>query len=1704
MPKIIDKKSKNNTEPKNDVEFLANVPSIEGGIDTNGQPVVVNQNTGLVSTLSNNPTDIGTISYAQDFLLYITAKEPNSVIYINGENTFKISPSTINVNLTEVVANGNIYSVEVKKQGYENYERYEIEAVLTPQYLKDTGNSVSNLSPTDSTYKKYNDDGTLNVDKVSNSVSNNSPIYTSSPAYTLKITKYENGIIVPFDYNVDSQIRELQFNNFVKTKANVTDNIPATLQSIVFSLNGADQSVVYSIDGGSLININSGVSSITAPVGSKIKITSADFGKFKINSIVLTGSVQDNILPNDNIDSAEVDIVISGNLGITINVGDVITSVSNKAIITINETSLEYNVNSNTGLLIPIVAIGLVDKLTMYIRNYELPFDDIFDNKSDTALILIPHKYISDVGNYKVKLIPSNSFGLGDSVDILINVIDAPFANTPDIRGIVYPKTIISDIPGNYNVDFEISWDSINTDYIRIGKVDGTSTIQAPANGVIELNVSELLNLDGTPFKESNGVVDLVLKITPYAQAKSKNNIISKNNGFIYGDSEIINIKFVNGGADITKSVAINRISDAFISQLDDSIFESENSKYLTHLLHIDGGDNKIITTWVGDGDSLILKLYEPIPTSIQPNQQVWISKIQANPIIETITITGDSDKYCPPLKGANFTLVPDNGIGYKIFDELIASGSVTSNKISSKYLLTKGVDTSELNIQYVSGSEIIWKNFVHFGSAEERVNNFYYKIKLVENYQNKYEALVSSSASSSFYITRESQDIQNNINTILNDFDGFEQYLYNVSSSVTYPKVNGVNVSTVDLSAISWYDSTVNAAAYYDKYNVNYLTNNIPEFIREDYENSQFILFLDMIGQHFDMLWSYINAIGRSKIVDESREIGIPDKLVWHLLKSFGWDGKRAFDSQYLWEYAFGEYKDGSKKYSIPLYDANNQIWRRIINNLPYLLKYKGTARAIKAVMACYGVPQSMLTIMEFGGPQDPTRGGVTKFTFEDKTSAIHLKSQSTIKIPWKPIPTTTEYPSAIEFRIKPDVISDIRIFSSSGFSLDIIQQTGSYVKLQINLGEGNIPYFEATSSGYEYVSPVTASPFTYEYTSSFFPPNIITSVYSGITGEYALGPEVVTGSLEFPLSTTEYSQILINKHTLDTSVVWFEVLLATPETDRIKTYVSMSILTNIDDWVSGSEILVGNDFNGLLDEFRLWKVPLETSKFKNHTLFPDAINGNSVSSSTEDLIFRLDFEYPKDRTLDLFVKNVSISTEYDENYATASNFYSAPTYPYQYEPYERIVTADVPSIGISYANKIRFEETELIGELSHRIRATKKSFDRSPIDSSRLGLFFSPNKELNLDIVKSFGEFNVDNYVGDPSDEYNDSYKILDELRHYYFKRLDRNINEYIRLVKYIDKSLFDVLVELIPARAKVSKGLLIEPHYLERSKTKWNKPVAKQTNFDTKIDTNTSLEILSDFHSYDSNINSNDIYDVVSNKLDYEAGVEFNDNTTLVGEGLTHTTEINIVETNNIKSELPYYVAMIDVPNGDTLSFENAAMTLQQIGMGNSTISDAGFGLYAKNGVGIVKEYDIFGNLTQSRQNIYLVKEEYVKKIPTQISGWPVNGSSAGDPVVYDEISVTFHRYKVSKLPYSGSIETGNGVVSVMPLNGYFPTHYKYKNNLSEGMIRSFWKGSVQSNNTTPDGLPPVETFTTNPNILKVADTGRGSGEPILTVS
>jgi hypothetical protein len=1421
---------------------------------------------------------------------------------------------------------------------------------------------------------------------------------------------------------------------------------------------------------------------------------------------------------------------LTSDLGIIVEVETIQEKESKKPKVVFAQPDVDRRYDVESGVDYPILLkriSGDVDILSAVMGGQRFNFDtskipQSEVNNSDFVMMVIPStffKNIKELGFQRLEIIPSTKDKVeGEAIETRIKLFTEKTAKgddknyipklLPDITKIAYPARIE---PADYvglDVDFEIKWKSENTEYVRV-YVGPEKYKQEQANGSVTFNFKELILSQNVEYSEDENEISIVLRLVPFNEKEG-----------LKGQEEFAKISLVKSKYTIPRTDAIQRLADAFASQLDVNVFKDTTSKHLTHLLHIN--PTLLIANWTGSGDSLIVKLYEPLPTSIQLNSQAFITKLQSTPIIETVTISGFEDQYCQPLKGPNFTLEPDNGIGYRYFDELVASGSLTSTDLVNRYMGEVGIDTTNLNIQYVSGSEYLFENFVNFGSAKERTTNFLYKVELLESYISKFNSLVTTIAATGSITTENGfqliteagellvwQEIQSyvnpsefneggriasQINEIIRGFDGWENFLYKSTNDLSYPKVTAYyphsdlpiySLKPSTSSEVqSWYESITTLAENYDRLNPNYLNNNLPEFLTTDPENNDFILFMDMIGQHFDILWAYINGINRAKSKSESAELGIPNDLVWYFLKSFGWEGRRAFDSQFLWEYAFGENKDGTQKYGMSLEEANNQIWRRIINNLPYLLKHKGTSRAMKAIMACYGVPQSLLTIMEFGGPQDPTKGGVTKFTFDDRTAAIHLQPSASIIVPFDSS-SIGYYPQSLEFRFKPDVVKTSRIISASQFSVDIVQTTGSFARLDLVFGEGATqPYFEATASGQEYIT-------------------------SSIT--YVLGPTTFTSSLDFPLSTENYSTILVNKHQYAGFDGMYEVLLRTTDGERITTAVSMSFRGDSRFWDSGSNIIVGNNFSGELDEVRLWTEPLSRSKFDNHALFPDAINGNQFNSSTEDLLFRLDFEYPKDRTADSAIKNVAINSTYGHSYASASNFYSASTYPYQYVPYDRTVTANVPSLGMNYANKIRFEEQfNINGEsvdngvvLSHKVRATQKSFDKAPIDSSRLGLFFSPIKELNMDILKAFGDFNIDNYIGDPSDEYRDSYKELEGLRTYYFERLNRNINEYINLVKYIDKSLFDVLADLAPARAKISKGLLIEPHYLERSKTRWDRPVAQKNNYDTSIDTNEDVNVESSYHTYNGVLDGETDLTLTSEISNNQGIVEVANQTELMGEPLFYSSLIDYNVDDLLEGSVPSYETTIHIPTGSSLVGEADSFKSEIIGFDPNSLSNRGFGIYAEGGTGIYKYYDIFGNLTGSRQNIFLVKEQYQKKIKTQTAGWPTIGAVPGESVVFEDVVNTFERFKVSLLPFSGSVTVGNDIVEVKPLNGYFPTHYKFVNNLSEGMKLSFFKGSKQTTSTTPDGLPPVESFTTNPNILRVAKTGRGSGEPILEV-
>ena len=167
------------------------------------------------------------------------------------------------------------------------------------------------------------------------------------------------------------------------------------------------------------------------------------------------------------------------------------------------------------------------------------------------------------------------------------------------------------------------------------------------------------------------------------------------------------------------------------------------------------------------------------------------------------------------------------------------------------------------------------------------------------------------------------------------------------------------------------------------------------------------------------------------------------------------------------------------------------------------------------------------------------------------------------------------------------------------------------------------------------------------------------------------------------------------------------------------------------------------------------------------------------------------------------------------------------------------------------------------------------------------------------------------------------------------------------------------------------------------------------------------------------------------------------------------------------------------------------------LKQVGNDPESLTVAGFGLYAENGHSIITRLDKNNNFIKERKRVDIITEAFTVKVPENIDS---NDSSKGSHFV--DTIVSRKRVNFRNFADSGSLLVGN-VTNVEPLDGYVPYHYRNVGDITTGLENSFSLGSKQTSLTTIDGGSPVQTFTTNPNTLRVSDSGRGSGEPILEV-
>jgi hypothetical protein len=992
--------------------------------------------------------------------------------------------------------------------------------------------------------------------------------------------------------------------------------------------------------------------------------------------------------------------------------------------------------------------------------------------------------------------------------------------------------------------------------------------------------------------------------------------------------------------------------SEELVSQANDLQSELQGDDYFGDF-YLNFGQNQLYiannilvdTQTNPENPSILVHLYEPLPDNIQLNESLYIVTEQADPLnlavelpVEFQPADIEPDKV-PYLEGPNFNVEIQNQFSNPT--DFLSYNSLTQVPLTSSYnqlqniLKKKGVN---ITTDYTNFEE-----FVHFSSAKQRLNNFYYKVGLIQS--ASFELNQLNEAGDNYSISSSKSSIETTITNIISNFDGFENYMYYESTSLAWPKQNleppYILYSTGSTQALEWFGSDVpsnqyfggriESASNFDNLNPDSLVKTIPEYLRDDPENAPYDLFINMIGQHFDDLYLYTKNVTNRYNTDNRLDTGISKDLVAQALRDFGVKlYQNNFSSNDLYSAFLGinasgstlpptgsevitNYVTGSDQ-AIPLNDVNKEVYKRLYHNLPYLLKKKGTIEGLRALITCFGVPTTTLRISEFGG-KDRINANDWDYFYQKYGKALITSNgldSAYPKIPWLPLTShqinNQEFrtPDTVTFRFKTSGIppeshysqslwivgtekttNDSNLDSDKNFDIGLfLRYTGSWAlesgswsgSAQSNYKEyGDLQLVLRKGNTLEYVtsSKVNLPFFNKDWWSvmvrrndSFGLNDIGTATTYDIIckSKPYFGADGTTIALQGSGSLDNSSGTDIAA--INSAWAYFSASSAVSTGTVFQTgtgYGARFGYAGNEKLVGGSPIILENVyFSGSIQEVRYYNLPLSESVFDDYVMNPESVEGIAISGSGssfdtvafraglgDELMIPTNNEQGFPNNFQLFSSiHPSITSSYGATtgsfliadytdsptgeYITSSKFYIRDNQEFGGDKgryalrNDEVFYVDQPVVGIKnrISDKIRLENTEILGNTLSSMQdveddpITNKSYTR---DINYLEVAFSPQNEINDDIVASLGYFDIGGYIGDPRQVTQSNYPDLEVLQQEYFKKYSKNYNlkDYVRLIKYFDNSLFKMIKDFVPARTGVATGVVIKQHLLERNK-------------------------------------------------------------------------------------------------------------------------------------------------------------------------------------------------------------------------------------------------------------------------------------------
>ncbi|MDB4344524.1 hypothetical protein OAA18_00400 [bacterium] len=865
--------------------------------------------------------------------------------------------------------------------------------------------------------------------------------------------------------------------------------------------------------------------------------------------------------------------------------------------------------------------------------------------------------------------------------------------------------------------------------------------------------------------------------------------------------------------------------------------------------------------------NTVLIKLYEPLPANVALKTSLWIVEKISTGLAYQVKFESAqlTPRTFPQLAGPNINL-PIKGQLNNSTEEISLSDLSSPNSQSEYQINSYFNDPSiSINVDYSD-----YSNFVNYSSAKNRIENFWYKVSLIESASE--QITLQNTLTNNSYTSASIAPLNNLINETITNFDSYEYYLYFESSSDTYPKLPGdppyQNESTGSLAAQNWYIAKISSSEDYDRENQNWLQYASPQFIQDDSANDQYMTFLNMIGHFVDNdIWIYLKDTTNKWDADNRINAGVSKDLVAQVLRDMGVKlYQNNFSSTDLYSAFLGFTDSGSlfpfpymtgslptpsgyeyisnfissSDEAIPLDDINKRIYKRIYHNLPYLLKSKGTVAGLRTLITSYGIPDTILRISEFGGKDkiNVNDWDLWKHQYNYQYNTLetgYITSSWNQNTDW-----STPNPQTVQFRFKVPKSGSNAVDNPLTYNnQQVLWSLNSNPQIAIGLDY----YGDGFTSGSWSGSVPSES---LEYANLAF-----------TTDGFG-----TTSSIYLPFFDGEWWSVMLTKEDANFTLYAGNKIYNGNDGSQIGFIESASVIIGSTDWDGATKSFFPSDrrlpippyqpFSGSYQEIRYFDQAISESVFKDYVMNPQSSEGNGINGSANQLSFRAPLGG------ELYTGSVSVHPKV--SYQTplpsfidgTSNFSVENPEDFTFTSNREWVFYDSPPVGIKNRNTDKIKRQDLIlppgntyntGSLGVNALSNQKSIQQKSYTTqdytnnlNLLEVAFSPQNQINDDIISQIGYFNVGDYIGDPRlvSSSADTYPSLVELSKQYFEKYTSSydVYDYIRLIKFFDNSLFKMIKDFVPSRTGLASGIVVKQHILERQKyptpqAAWTRP-------------------------------------------------------------------------------------------------------------------------------------------------------------------------------------------------------------------------------------------------------------------------------------